>query len=183
MSRISEPSVGLFVGSIFLYRQRRTTEGTPKLRYFESWLSINPGVPVPCCRPACLSVRPYICLSLSVFMSCLIRPFHSFVRMSVRPLIYLSTTSLSAGPSRAPQITWYMINSPKCLPSESSSHIVFLALVAHIVFECGPDSGLVQVIAVKRYIEHSGFIGPSVFRKEEFIRSCPHLVFVTRSGC
>jgi hypothetical protein len=60
-----------------------------------------------------------------------------------------------------------------------------LGLVAQIMFGCGSGSGLVEMIAGKRCIEHYilGFLGPLVFRKEKVIHSCAYLMLLTLSVC
>jgi hypothetical protein len=59
-----------------------------------------------------------------------------------------------------------------------------LDLVAQTMFRSGPGSGIVLMIAIKRYIEHFGLSRANLFfRKEEVIRSCAHLILVTQSGC
>jgi hypothetical protein len=56
-------------------------------------------------------------------------------------------------------------------------------LVAQTVFESGPVSGLIQIIAVKRYIEHFVLSRAIVFfHKEKVVRTCAHLMLVTLSG-
>jgi hypothetical protein len=56
-------------------------------------------------------------------------------------------------------------------------------LVAQILFGSGPGSGEVQMIAIKRRIEHFGLSWTILFfLKEQFIRSCAHLMLVTQSG-
>jgi hypothetical protein len=46
-----------------------------------------------------------------------------------------------------------------------------------------PDSGLVHMIAIKRYIEHFGLSRKIIFfRKKQVIRSCAYLMLVTQLG-
>jgi hypothetical protein len=55
-----------------------------------------------------------------------------------------------------------------------------LDLVAKIMFGSGPDSSLVQIIAIKHYKEHFGLSQAILFfHKEKIIHSCTHLMLMT----
>jgi hypothetical protein len=55
-------------------------------------------------------------------------------------------------------------------------------LVAQIMFGSAPGSGLVQMIAIRRYIKHFGLSQAIIFSKEKNIRSYALLMLVTQSG-
>jgi hypothetical protein len=55
------------------------------------------------------------------------------------------------------------------------------SLVAQIMFGSGPGSGLVQMTAIKRYIEHFGLYLTILFSQRKFTRSCDHLMLVKQS--
>jgi hypothetical protein len=54
-------------------------------------------------------------------------------------------------------------------------------LVVHIMFGSGPGSGLLQMIAIKSYIEHFGLSRAIIVSQRKVIRSCAHLMLVTQS--
>jgi hypothetical protein len=55
-------------------------------------------------------------------------------------------------------------------------------LVAQIMFESGPGSGLVIIIAIKHYIEYFGLSRAILFSQKEVVCSCAHRMLVTQSG-